>query len=69
MEEVGRRDYVWGESNREWQETGLPVMKYKQWRFIAPISLQAATERTRKAGESIRIYQDTANIAHQQTQV
>ena len=22
MEEVGRRDYVWGESNREWQETG-----------------------------------------------
>ena len=44
MVEVGRRDYVWGESNREWQETGLPVMKYKQWRFIAPISLQAATE-------------------------
>ena len=44
------RGIMWGEeSNREWQEKRLPVMKYKQWRFIAPISLEG---RNRAPGEA-----------------
>ena len=46
-----KRDYVWGRVIGSGRRR-LPVMKYKQWRFIAPISLY----RPQPGSSSVRTY-------------